>query len=172
LSSGQLGYTIDTYTASPYEILRIVWINSLPVDASGTLFNIYFKSFNGSYTPLTFDSPNVFKDQNNKVIPINLLNGLTDVKTTNLPKTFAMYQNFPNPFNPSTSIRFELPKGSNVNLSIYNILGQKIATIVDEYKNPGYYQIRWDARNLANGIYFYSIRTENIVITKKMILLK
>jgi hypothetical protein len=172
LASGALGYDVDKTTASPNYILRIVWISSTPVDANGILFNIYFKNFNGLNTPLTFDSPNVMKDQNNQVIPIDYVNGLTDVKTTLLPKTFALLQNYPNPFNPSTTIRFELPKASKVNLSIYNILGQKIATLVDEFKIPGYYQIKWDAKSMANGIYFYSIRTGDNIVTKKMILLK
>jgi hypothetical protein len=88
-----------------------------------------------------------------------------------IPKVYTLMQNYPNPFNPTTTIRYDLPKSANVSLKVYNILGQLVATLVDERKEAGHYQVRWNA-NVASGIYFYRLQAEEFVQTKKMILLK
>lgn len=80
-------------------------------------------------------------------------------------------QNYPNPFNPSTTIRYQLPKASRVSLKIFNTLGQEVAVLVDEEKEAGYYQARWDAA-LPSGVYFYRLQTGDYLETKKMILLR
>lgn len=87
-------------------------------------------------------------------------------------KQYAVGQNFPNPFNPSTTIRYELTKGSTVSLKIFNALGQLIATLVDAHKEAGYYQAQWSASNVPSGIYFYRLQTGGFLETKKMILLR
>jgi len=81
-------------------------------------------------------------------------------------------KNYPNPFNPETNIRFELPNSGNVNLSIYNLLGEKVATLVDEYKEEGIYQEAFDARNLPSGVYFSVLQAGSSIIMKKMLLVK
>jgi len=91
----------------------------------------------------------------------------------NNPTGFELSQNYPNPFNPVTAIGYQLSAISNVELSIYNLLGQKIATLVSEKQQAGYYQIQWDASGFASGIYLYMLVTDNgFIETKKLILLK
>ena len=93
-----------------------------------------------------------------------------------IPLTFALSQNYPNPFNPSTIIEYQLPVKGNVTLTIYNTLGQRVVTLIDNQEvEAGSYKTRWNAKNLASGIYFYSLRVEGIkgfLKTRKMILLK
>jgi len=88
------------------------------------------------------------------------------------PNEFALDQNYPNPFNPSTKISWQSPVGNWQTLIVYDILGIEIATLVDEYKPAGSYEVEFDASNLTSGIYFYTLRAGNLVETKKMLLLK
>jgi len=87
-----------------------------------------------------------------------------------LPETFALGQNYPNPFNPTTNINFDLPKAQFVNLTVYNVLGQKVATLVDENISAGTHTVQFDARNLASGIYVYRLQTDGFVKVRKMLL--
>jgi hypothetical protein len=90
----------------------------------------------------------------------------------NLPTEYSLLQNYPNPFNPSTTISYSLPKASNVSLKVYDIIGNEVATLVNEFKAPGNYQIKFDASRLSSGVYFYRIQTEYFTSSKKLILLK
>ncbi len=105
---------------------------------------------------------------NNNVTSIEVIGTITG----ELPITYELYQNYPNPFNPETTIKFAIPKESKVNLSIYNVLGELVSTLVNEQKKPGYYEYELDAPNLASGVYLYRIKSGDFVETKKMILLK
>jgi hypothetical protein len=97
----------------------------------------------------------------------------TGIKSVNnTPHTYTLSQNYPNPFNPSTSINFSLQKASNVTLSIYNVLGQKVATVVNKFMEAGSYNYQFDASKLASGVYLYRIEAGNFVSAKKMILMK
>ncbi len=89
-----------------------------------------------------------------------------------IPNNFSLSQNYPNPFNPTTTINYALPKATKVQLNIFDALGQKVTILVDEFQNPGYYKIKFDASTLSSGIYFYQIITDEFIMTKKMILLK
>jgi hypothetical protein len=90
-----------------------------------------------------------------------------------IPAAYALEQNYPNPFNPSTTIEFSLPEDvSNVKLSIYNALGEKIAELINSSLTAGKYQYQWNAKNVATGMYIYELRTEKFISMKKMILLK
>jgi hypothetical protein len=97
-----------------------------------------------------------------------------------IPKDFHLYQNYPNPFNPSTKIKFDIPnfplmkgaRGMSVRLTIYDILGREIATLVNQQLNPGMYEVEWDASNYPSGVYFYKINTESFNQTKRMVLIK
>jgi uncharacterized delta-60 repeat protein len=89
-----------------------------------------------------------------------------------LPEEYYLFQNYPNPFNPSTTISWQLPVGSRQTLIIYDVLGNEVTTLVDEYKPAGSYQIEFDASSLPSGIYFYKLQSDNYVKTKKMILMK
>jgi hypothetical protein len=81
-------------------------------------------------------------------------------------------QNYPNPFNQSTSIKFSIPKKSTVKLTIYNQLGELIQTLINEEKSTSTYEITFNGQDLASGIYFYQIKANNFVSTKKLVLLK
>jgi endo-beta-N-acetylglucosaminidase D len=89
-----------------------------------------------------------------------------------IPDHFSLLQNYPNPFNPSTSIKFSIPKESNVRLEILNILGEQIELLVNETKTAGTYGAVWNAINMSSGIYFYRLQAGNFVETKKMVLIK
>lgn len=89
-----------------------------------------------------------------------------------LPTEFRLYQNYPNPFNPTTTIKYSIPKSSFVKIIVYDILGNEIATLVNEDKTSGYYSIAFYANKLASGIYFYRMQAGNFVETKKLILIK
>ncbi len=90
-----------------------------------------------------------------------------------LPTTFALEQNYPNPFNPSTVINYELPTTNFVDLSIFNLLGQKVATIVSKQQKAGYHEVEWDASGFASGLYFYRLKCDaGFIQTKKLILLE
>jgi hypothetical protein len=93
------------------------------------------------------------------------------------PSASMLIQNFPNPFNPGTVLKYTLPKDVYVRLAIYNVLGQKVKTLVDEYKSVGTYTITWDGTNeyghvVSSGIYFYRLVAGENMVTKKMILMK
>ena len=89
-----------------------------------------------------------------------------------MPDRFLLYQNYPNPFNSKTQIRYQLAESEKVELSIYNLLGERIATLVNERQNPGNYVIQFDASNLASGIYFYHLKTKSFNQVKKMLVIR
>jgi subtilisin-like proprotein convertase family protein len=93
-------------------------------------------------------------------------------ESAELPNRFALEQNFPNPFNPTTTIRFSLSKEESLNLSVFNVLGQLVTTLVNERMKPGSYSIELNAFQHASGTYFYRIATPDFVATKKMMVLK
>jgi photosystem II stability/assembly factor-like uncharacterized protein len=91
---------------------------------------------------------------------------------TSFPKSFELFQNYPNPFNPRTIINYDLPKTNDVILSIYNLLGQNVAILVNEQQIAGHHQIEWDASGYASGVYYYRIEAGEFQDVKKMILLR
>ena len=100
---------------------------------------------------------------------------LDDASTA--PKNFMLHENYPNPFNPTTQIRFDIPKISNVTLTIYNLLGQMVRTFTMQSVPAGYHALTWNATNdygvpVSAGLYLYQLQTEGFVQTKKMVLLK
>ena len=90
----------------------------------------------------------------------------------NLPSEFSLQQNYPNPFNPSTSIKYQVSSNTQVSLKIYDVLGNEIATLVNEEKPAGTYEVDFDASRLSSGVYFYKLQAGSFVETKKMILLR
>jgi murein tripeptide amidase MpaA len=90
----------------------------------------------------------------------------------NSPFIFALQQNYPNPFNPVTVIKYQLPNAEKVSIKVFDILGKEVATLVNENKQPGYYEVSFDATNFASGLYFYRIEAGSFVETKKMMLIK
>jgi len=96
---------------------------------------------------------------------------------TNIPTKYALYQNYPNPFNPTTEITYQLPKFNHVDVSIYNVMGQKIATLVNKTQAAGTYRVLWNGKSetgesMPSGIYFYKLQTNDYRLVKKMTLMK
>ena len=98
----------------------------------------------------------------------------TDVEENNneIPSNFVLYQNYPNPFNPSTKIRYSLPQTSHVKLTLYNVLGVQILTLIDSEQTVGNHEIELNGNNLASGVYFIKMNAGNYSVTKKIMLMK
>ena len=92
--------------------------------------------------------------------------------TNQIPKEFALKQNYPNPFNPTTTIEYDLPKAAQVKIEIYNLLGKRVKTVLNIYKNAGRHKFIFDSNNLASGVYLYRIEAGTYTNSKKMILLR
>lgn len=98
---------------------------------------------------------------------------ITDVEDEEtIPTVFKLEQNYPNPFNPSTIIKFAVPERSNVIIKIYNITGEEVHTLVNEEKERGWYEIKFNSNGLASGIYLYRMQAGSYVNIKKMMLMK
>ncbi len=95
-----------------------------------------------------------------------------DSETHQVPQQYVLHQNHPNPFNPLTKINYQIPELSFVTLKVFNVLGREIASLVNEEKSAGEYEIEFDGNNLTSGIYFYRLQAGNFVETKKMVLMK
>ncbi len=102
----------------------------------------------------------------------NKLTGIENIGGNSIPAEIYLYSNYPNPFNPETNITFDLNKRSNVELRIYNILGQQLETLVNAELEPGKYKYKFDGQNFASGIYFYQLKSRIFNQVKKMILMK
>jgi hypothetical protein len=116
---------------------------------------------------------------NYQTLPGNFAQAPTNVEyiTAEVPERFELYNNYPNPFNPETTIRYQLAKHSDVKIEIYNVLGQKIRTLLDVARPAGLYTIQWDAKNdngafVASGVYIYRMEATDFVKSEKMLLLK
>jgi hypothetical protein len=99
-----------------------------------------------------------------------------DEQPAPLPEKFSLHQNYPNPFNPETKISYDLPESADVRLSVYNILGQEIALLIDEEQAAGFYTKLWNGRDKAghpvsSGIYFYRLQAGSNSASRKMVLL-
>ena len=106
-------------------------------------------------------------------MPTAVLEEHTDVQ----PTVFTLLQNYPNPFNPETTIRFDLPKAQEIELAIYNLAAQTVATLVQGHRAAGSYSVRWDGRTdagleLASGVYVYRLTSEERVETRKLLMMK
>jgi hypothetical protein len=92
--------------------------------------------------------------------------------TVAIPKNFLLFQNYPNPFNPTTVIHYYLPVASHAVVKVYDVLGREVATLVNEQKSAGSYQVDFDAHLLTSGVYFYSLQAGTFTETKKLVLIK
>jgi len=115
---------------------------------------------------------------NNEFTTTVIFSGVDEeLQDAGVPRVFSLAQNYPNPFNLATEIKYQLPKTERVEIGIFNLLGQKVRTLIDERKAPGYYKACWDGKDtsgeiVASGIYFYKIRAGEFTDIKKMVLLK
>jgi hypothetical protein len=97
---------------------------------------------------------------------------LTSGVSIDAPVRFMLSQNFPNPYNPNTAINFQIPEDNKVTLEVYNSSGNRVMTVLNEYKNSGYYSVNFNGSSLASGVYYYKLQAGNFISVKKMILLK
>jgi hypothetical protein len=142
-----------------------------PSDAAGVSMRARFNNFPTGY--VWYDD---FAIQNVDTV-ITIIEDQPTHEITMAPSDFQLKQNYPNPFNPETIIEYQVPANGLVELNIYNVLGQKVRTLVNDVKAPGTYQVLWDGRDdrgnrLATGMYVYQLRGKNAMITKRMIMVK
>jgi ribosomal protein S28E/S33 len=137
--------------------------------------------FGSAYGFITYvkDNAGNVEDLKTKPDAVVILDSVTAISDEDnlLPTKYTLHQNYPNPFNPSTTIKYELPKYSKVKIDIYNILGQRVITLINSKQEPGFYELFWNGKNnfgsnIASGIYFYRIVANNFIKTKKMVFLK
>lgn len=103
---------------------------------------------------------------------ISTTTGIGYEKLEGVPSKYELAQNYPNPFNPSTLIKFAIPQAGEVQLKVYNVLGSEVATLISGYHEAGNYEVEFNAENLSSGIYLYTLKTNQKIITKKMMLVK
>ena len=137
-----------------------------PVNGATVRFNV--KATDG------VDTVDVTGD--NRVIYVNRYDYLS-TESEGIPTEFALHENYPNPFNPTTTLRFDLPEVSNITLTIYNMLGQKVKVFNMHSAPAGYHALKWNATNdygapVGAGVYLYQLQAKDFVKTRKMVLLK
>jgi hypothetical protein len=167
-----------------YNASKVYMWNSVIATPIDTLaFNFHFFSNNdplsiGSWYRSDPENPST-KDFNGRVDDVRISGSIENIITVTSGieqmerlSEFKLKQNYPNPFNPKTIINYELPMTNFVDLSIYNSLGEKVATLVNKNQNSGIYQVEWDAGYLSSGIYYFMIRAGEFQSAKKMMLIK
>ena len=160
--------------------LRVVAAGTTPLNIDGVLGNVYFniptidvEELNIQLTSLQWNE-NVIEED---VLVATFANSTLGTEGELIPKTFALHDNYPNPFNPSTRLMYDLANETNVSLIVYDALGREIITLVDGFQNAGFQSVSWNGKdkfgsNVAAGIYIYTIRAGDFISTKKMLLLK
>ena len=132
----------------------------------------YWGTVNGNW----FDGPNEYFEQIQSDAFLFLYNQLFSVEVPIdhevIPKSFTLHQNYPNPFNPITTLRYDLPQESDVTLTIYDITGRMVQTLVNELQQSGMKKVIWNASDVSSGVYIYQIQSGDFRQTKKMVLLK
>ncbi len=151
--------------------------NELPVTLnpnSQTELNVVFQpnSVKDYYDTLRINSKSDTGLVSTRVILVGSGTNVTSVNQENIVTKYSLLQNYPNPFNPSTKIDYSLATESEVNLTIYNLLGERIKTLLNKTQSEGKHSVTFNAKNLESGVYFYKLKAGNFVCIKKMILLK
>jgi hypothetical protein len=131
------------------------------------------------FSSVVLSFPLYYMQENSALNFINYVFGqkfglTTDIETDeeNIPNTFSLMQNYPNPFNPSTKIKFSILHSQFTTLKVFDILGREVRTLVNEVKQPGTYEVEFNASDLSSGIYFYSIKAGEFSAVKKLMLIK
>ncbi len=146
--------------------------SSIPgATSSNLVFNSIDSTYAGTYVcKVTSDSIPILEISTR---PVRIsVDGTVAVRTQETPLTFLLEQNYPNPFNPTTSIKFQIPSSNHVTLKVFDMLGRKVATLVDEVKEAGEHAVVWDASAMASGVFYYQMRTGTYTKTRALTLLK
>jgi tetratricopeptide (TPR) repeat protein len=157
----------DGISARFSKLFAYLHIKKDPATASRILSEIKGLNSNEKEVQMNIKIAERLINGTNKVLGKN-----TVLQSANIPKTYSLSQNFPNPFNPATTVRYQIPKPGEVTLKVYDILGREVATLVKENKIEGSYDFSFNASRFASGVYIYQLRVNDYVSTKKMILLK
>ena len=131
----------------------------------------------GGFSATGSTSPALYPRQGQNRFKVLVNSTTVSVDEELLPIQYALYQNYPNPFNPTTTLRYDIPENSYVTITIYDMLGRHIKTLINQTQDAGYRSIIWDATNdygkpVSSGIYLYQIQAGEYMQTKKMVLLK
>jgi hypothetical protein len=98
--------------------------------------------------------------------------GVREGRERGVPSAYVLHQNYPNPFNPITTISFELPRPAHLTLKIYDLFGREVATLVDGLQEAGFKSVEWNAAGAASGVYFYRLQAGDVILTRKLILMR
>ncbi|MCK4427085.1 MAG: T9SS type A sorting domain-containing protein, partial [candidate division Zixibacteria bacterium] len=169
----------EAYHLGPLSDFKKELTLSFPLDGydlsekDKTLFSIYRYEKNGWEKQASFLDENSICAKVRKLGAYRLVYDAKQEHIAGIPKTYQLFQNYPNPFNPQTMIKYDLPKSGHVNITVYNILGQKVKTLMDEHQEVGHKSVNWNGKDgkekdVASGIYFYKIKTVGFEKTKKM----
>jgi hypothetical protein len=148
------------------------WVNNLYSDTSIQVLGSELANFSVTLPAYGSAVYTISTEEQTVVLPPIPPIVSVDEETNAQPDDYNLYQNYPNPFNPSTTIRYSIIQPDIVRIKIYDILGREVKTLVNELKQAGSYEVQFDAKGLASGIYLYRIETGSFIQTKKMILLK
>jgi hypothetical protein len=168
--SGSMEHRLKYQSAQGATVFYFSW--NFPPEVTGLLQDV----INGTFVNEQLSGSGVYEltdfiilNQLKLIITYN--NIVTKVENhQTLPQEFRLEQNYPNPFNPSTIINYSVPEITFINLTIYNLLGEKIVTLINKTILPGYYQVEFNATNLPSGVYIATIRSGNFINSIKMIL--
>ena len=159
------GKDLHSYVEMPHFVEPYLHINdtiATYIESRGIPIAGINTDFDGD--PRNLTTPDIGADELDGIV------GVEDEET--LPTEFALAQNYPNPFNPSTKIKYSVPQTSQLQIKVFDLLGNEIETLVNEEKPTGTYELNWNAANLPSGIYFYRLKAGDYINTKKMILIK
>jgi hypothetical protein len=149
--------------------------NGLSIGGSGELVQLHFRLKKPGQLSFGFENIDL-RDTENQVL-LSGSSGSEYVVGNRVPSRYALGQNYPNPFNPNTEISYELPEAGHVTLKIYNVRGQLVRTLVDEFEEAGYHKVMWNSnadsgKRVSSGIYLYRMESSDFVATRKMVLMK
>jgi hypothetical protein len=177
------GFPVGSFSASPDTlvtsgVVTLTWTNSNATSASidNGVGSVSIKSGSLSVTAdttVTFilTLTNSAGSRNYKAT-ITVLSPARGTASSPRPVEYSLRQNYPNPFNPSTTIRYEVPWASHVTITVYDMLGRQVSVLVNEMREAGVHEVKFDASNLASGVYFYFLRAGSFVDTKRLLLLR
>ncbi|HSP86891.1 MAG TPA: T9SS type A sorting domain-containing protein, partial [Ignavibacteriaceae bacterium] len=159
-----LGFYVERKINNEWETIGFV-------EGNGTTTELHSYSFNDNISEINSDIIYYRLKQTDFDGTFNY-SQVVEVKNNYIPAEYSLFQNHPNPFNPATTIQYQIPKDGLVTIKIYDILGTEVKTLVNEQQSIGRYTINFDAGDLASGVYVYRVQINDFIATKKMMLVK